>query len=107
MTSIQHLSCGEMTALPGDTNNKTVCHCLLLQGSRGYALIDSGFGFRELQTAVESFGAEVVKTWGIRNDPGLSALYQLKQRNIDPREVRDIVLTHLDFDHAGGLADFP
>ncbi|WP_386348985.1 MBL fold metallo-hydrolase [Xanthomonas campestris] len=25
----------------------------------------------------------------------------------DPRDVRHIVLTHLDFDHAGGLDDFP
>jgi glyoxylase-like metal-dependent hydrolase (beta-lactamase superfamily II) len=24
-----------------------------------------------------------------------------------PRDVRHIVLTHLDFDHAGGLDDFP
>lgn len=25
----------------------------------------------------------------------------------DPRDVKHIVLTHLDFDHAGGLDDFP
>ena len=26
---------------------------------------------------------------------------------LDPRDVRHIVVTHLDLDHAGGLADFP
>ena len=32
---------------------------------------------------------------------------QIQRLGFDPRDVRDIVLTHLDFDHAGGLCDFP
>ena len=31
----------------------------------------------------------------------------LRRRGLDPREVRRVVLTHLDFDHTGGLHHFP
>ena len=36
-----------------------------------------------------------------------TALAQLPGLGIDPSAVTDVVLTHLDLDHAGGLADFP
>src|SRR3546814_13106694 len=26
---------------------------------------------------------------------------------LEPRDVRHIIITHLDFDHAGGIEDFP
>lgn len=32
---------------------------------------------------------------------------QIQRLGFDPRDVRHIVLSHLDFDHAGGLDDFP
>ena len=32
---------------------------------------------------------------------------QIEALGLEPRDVTDIVLTHLDYDHAGGLADFP
>lgn len=39
--------------------------------------------------------------------PGETAAEQLAQEGIDPKEVRYIVVSHLHYDHAGGLADFP
>ena len=42
-----------------------------------------------------------------RLDPDETAVRQVKRLGFDPRDVRDIVVTHLDVDHAGGLPDFP
>lgn len=39
--------------------------------------------------------------------PGETAAEQLAQEGIDPKEVRTIVVSHLHYDHAGGIADFP
>ncbi len=36
-----------------------------------------------------------------------TAIRKIEALGHDPRDVRHIVLTHLDFDHAGGLEDFP
>jgi glyoxylase-like metal-dependent hydrolase (beta-lactamase superfamily II) len=35
------------------------------------------------------------------------AVRQVERMGFDPADVRDIICTHLDRDHAGGLADFP
>jgi glyoxylase-like metal-dependent hydrolase (beta-lactamase superfamily II) len=37
----------------------------------------------------------------------MTAVRQVARLGYDPRDVRHIVMTHLDFDHAGGLDDFP
>lgn len=37
----------------------------------------------------------------------LTAIRQIQALGYNPKDVRHIVLTHLDFDHAGGLDDFP
>jgi glyoxylase-like metal-dependent hydrolase (beta-lactamase superfamily II) len=36
-----------------------------------------------------------------------TALWQVERLGFDRSEVQHIILTHLDFDHAGGLSDFP
>jgi glyoxylase-like metal-dependent hydrolase (beta-lactamase superfamily II) len=43
----------------------------------------------------------------IKFDRSHSAIEQVRSRGFDPRDVRHILVTHLDFDHAGGLEDFP
>lgn len=37
----------------------------------------------------------------------MTAIRQIQRLGFDPRDVTHIVLSHLDFDHAGGLDDFP
>src|SRR3546814_18974113 len=37
----------------------------------------------------------------------LTAVAQVRALGFDPRDVRHIIITHLDFDHAGGIEDFP
>jgi glyoxylase-like metal-dependent hydrolase (beta-lactamase superfamily II) len=36
-----------------------------------------------------------------------TAVAQIERLGFDPSDVRHVVLTHLDLDHAGGLVDFP
>ena len=36
-----------------------------------------------------------------------TAVRQIEALGFSPSDVRHIVITHLDFDHAGGLEDFP
>jgi glyoxylase-like metal-dependent hydrolase (beta-lactamase superfamily II) len=52
-------------------------------------------------------GADALFKLGILIDPRLTALHRLQARGIEPDQVTDIVVTHLDNDHVGGLHDFP
>nr|WP_274349157.1 MBL fold metallo-hydrolase [Xanthomonas campestris] len=83
------------------------CHCLLVETNAGLVLIDTGFGLRDVAEPRARFSAfflALVKP-DLRED--MTAIRQIQRLGFDPRDVRHIVLTHLDFDHAGGLDDFP
>jgi N-acyl homoserine lactone hydrolase len=43
----------------------------------------------------------------VRMRPEQTAAAQVRARGIDPADIRLIVMTHLHFDHASALADFP
>lgn len=84
-----------------------VCHCLLVETGEGLVLVDTGFGTRDIADPVGRLG----RAFLLRSRPALrtaeTALRQIQDLGHDPRDVRHIVLTHLDRDHTGGLADFP
>lgn len=83
------------------------CHCLLVETNAGLVLIDTGFGLRDIaepRARLSAFFLALVKP-DLRED--MTAIRQIQRLGFDPRDVRHIVLTHLDFDHAGGLHDFP
>lgn len=111
---VHHLNCGSLApagrrALNGDggwfDRARLVCHCLLVEAPRGLVLIDTGFGTadiadpRRLGTTAKMI-RPVLRTAD-------TALRQVVDLGYSPGDVRDIVVTHLDFDHAGGLSDFP
>lgn len=82
------------------------CHCLLIETARGLVLVDSGLGRDDVRNPARLGHAFRM---GIR--PRLreeeTAVAQVRALGFDPADVRDVVLTHLDLDHAGGIADFP
>jgi glyoxylase-like metal-dependent hydrolase (beta-lactamase superfamily II) len=113
---IHHLSCGTMcplgkslffhlgTPLPA---RHLVCHCLLIETDRGLVLVDTGMGPADLHPPnprVPAFFRSLNRPHLAEGEP---AMDQLIARGFDPRDVRHIILTHLDFDHAGGIEDFP
>ncbi|MET3961918.1 glyoxylase-like metal-dependent hydrolase (beta-lactamase superfamily II) [Marmoricola sp. OAE513] len=108
MTSlIRHLNCASMAprAPFGLTPDRMVCHCLLIEGPDGLTLVDSGFGTEDL--AQKRMGKAFIALMGASLDPGETAVAQVRALGYAPEDVKDVVLTHLDLDHAGGIGDFP
>jgi len=111
---VHHLNCGTMCPVGafllgqrGLGRGRLVAHCLLLETERdGLVLIDTGFGTRDTERRTplpRSFRAMVAP----RLDATETALAQIEALGLAPGEVRHVVVTHLDLDHAGGLSDFP
>ena len=84
-----------------------VCHCWLIETARdGLVLVDTGLGGEAMMTA-NAGGREFSRLTGARDFDSEAALTQVQALGFAPTDVRHIVLTHLDLDHAGGLIDFP
>jgi len=83
-----------------------VAHCLLVEGTDGLTLVDSGFGTADVATP-RRLGRPFVTAVRPRLHEGETAVRQVEALGFRRDDVRDIVLTHLDLDHAGGLGDFP
>ncbi|MEH2069979.1 MAG: MBL fold metallo-hydrolase [Nostoc sp.] len=84
-----------------------VCHCLLIETDRGLVLIDTGFGQRDVEAPLSRLSPFFVYFNRIQRERKYTAIAQIEQLGFSARDVRHIVLTHLDFDRAGGLEDFP
>lgn len=86
---------------------KMVAHVLLIETAKdGLVLVDTGFGTRDIEGKTglsRAFRTMVGPTLEMAE----TAIEQIRARGMDPADVRHIVVTHLDLDHAGGLGDFP
>ena len=79
---------------------------LLVETDHGLVLVDTGMGVHDHTSPgpmVRAFSAWL----NVTRDPEQTAVRQLARLGYHPEDVRHIVLTHLHFDHAGGLPDFP
>lgn len=83
-----------------------VCHCLLVETADRLVLVDTGLGTGDLEDP-HRLGRPFRGIIRPRLDWAEPAVAQVKALGHDPADVRDVVLTHLDLDHAGGLSDFP
>jgi glyoxylase-like metal-dependent hydrolase (beta-lactamase superfamily II) len=111
---IHHLSCGTLCPVGGSLMSERrcrpfrgalACHCLLLETGAGLVLVDTGLGLNDIGNhRIESF-------FRFQCKPNISeaqtAVRQIEALGFSKDDVRHIVMTHLDFDHAGGLDDFP
>ncbi len=104
MKTIHHINCGTLV-VPGYPT--VVCHCLLLEDESGLTLVDSGIGLRDVQDPVGRFGQTLIDAAGFQFHEADTAVRRIEALGLRPDDVRQIVLTHADPDHAGGLADFP
>ena len=110
-TLIHHLNCATMrpaaARVPKMMPPELVAHCLVIERSQGLTLVDTGFGTDDVHERGRRLGQPFVMLVGATLDASEPAVVQLRALGHDPADVRDIVLTHLDLDHAGGLPDFP
>lgn len=86
---------------------RLTCTCVLIETASCLVLVDTGFGLNDIaapRTRIGWFFRLLLKP-EFREE--MTAIRQIERLGYDPRDVRHIVLSHLDFDHAGGLDDFP
>lgn len=112
---IHHLNTGTMCPIGRRLVNGTgsifqrarmVCHCLLAETNDGLALVDTGIGLDDIGDPMR-LGRKWVRQCKPRLDPAETAVEQVKALGFSPADVRHVLLTHLDRDHAGGVPDFP
>lgn len=102
---IHHLNCGILHVPP---NPKASCHCLLLERKGGQlVLIDTGIGLLDIASPIERIGKLAVEAAGFQFHEELTAIRQIEELGFHANDVTDIILTHADHDHVGGLSDFP
>lgn len=112
---IHHLNCGTCCPVGGRLFDGTtdgplghlVCHCLLIESDAGLVLVDTGFGIRDIAHPHRRLSEFFLKLNNIQLRLEETAESQVRALGFDPKDVRHIVITHLDFDHAGGIEDFP
>ena len=113
---VHHISCGTMCPLGGRLISghgslfgaaKMVCHCLLVETPGGLLLVDSGLGMADVADPRGRLGADFIRMVRPLFAESETALRQVEALGFSRRDVRHILLTHLDLDHAGGISDFP
>jgi glyoxylase-like metal-dependent hydrolase (beta-lactamase superfamily II) len=82
------------------------CHCLLIESEDGLILVDSGLGVDDVADP-KRLGLLFRVATRPRLEVSETALRQVADMGFRPGDLRHIVPTHLDLDHAGGLTDFP
>lgn len=83
------------------------CHCLLLETAGGLTLVDTGYGLRDVHDPRGRLSGFFRRLMAPDLREEMTAVRQIERLGFSAQDVRHIVLTHLDFDHAGGLDDFP
>jgi glyoxylase-like metal-dependent hydrolase (beta-lactamase superfamily II) len=110
-TKIRHISCATMcpaaATVPGLMPRSLVAHVLVVETVDRLVLVDTGFGRDDVRERGKRLGRPFVAMVGAQFDPAQTAYAQLPGLGYAVDDVTDIVVTHLDLDHAGGLPDFP
>lgn len=113
---VHHLNCGTHCPLggalfDGDAHGifaRITTHVLLIETpASGLVLVDTGYGLEDVRRPHPRLPHAWRALLNIRLHEQDTALRQIEALGFRARDVRHVVLTHLDFDHAGGLSDFP
>jgi glyoxylase-like metal-dependent hydrolase (beta-lactamase superfamily II) len=114
---VHHIDCATMCPpsrrlINGDGGlfepSRMVAHCLLVEtDAHGLVLVDTGLGEADLRDPAGRLGGAFAALMGIGKIAFKTAAQHVAALGYQLADVRHIVPTHLDLDHAGGLGDFP
>ncbi len=114
---VHHLGCGTMCPFGGRllggeggpwNPGRLVCHVLLVETDRdGLALVDTGMGLDDIAAPAARLGRPFVALTRPVLREEETAVRRVEALGFSARDVRHVILTHMDLDHAGGLGDFP
>lgn len=111
--NVHHLHCGSFCPVCAPLFGQQgwtahlICHCLLVETDHGLVLIDTGIGLQDYLHTKKRVGTLLSLLGQIEPNLQLTAIRQIEKLGFHPNDVRHIFVTHLDFDHAGGISDFP
>lgn len=113
---IHHMNCGTMCPVCKRLINgnggfferaEMVCHCLMVESEQGLILVDTGLGTDDVLESGRRLGLGFVAMLAPQLRMEETAIEQVRALGFKGGDVKHIVPTHLDLDHAGGLSDFP
>jgi glyoxylase-like metal-dependent hydrolase (beta-lactamase superfamily II) len=103
--NIQFLNCFTCNArVPSHWHSGTLC--LLIETGQGLVLVDTGLGqddYVHRSAILRTFELITI----VPMNPEEAAARQVARLGYQVEDVRHIILTHMHFDHCGGLPDFP
>lgn len=83
-----------------------VCHCMVVETKHGLVLVDTGL-FAEADFERMRAPRPFLAFMRPPRERDATAARQLEKLGYRKSDVRHVVCTHLDVDHAGGISDFP
>jgi glyoxylase-like metal-dependent hydrolase (beta-lactamase superfamily II) len=90
------------------TDQAVPCPAFLIRHpSAGAILVDTGLHPSITSDPKENFGTLGVRFSKPELGPGEDVPAQLRRRGIDPAQVPIVVMTHLHYDHASAISEFP
>lgn len=112
---VHHINCGTGCPFGGalfdgrssGIRGELVCHCLVVETEAGLTLVDTGYGLEDVRHPEGRITKPMMAMLNVHLREQDTAIRQLEALGHKASDVRHIILTHLDFDHAGGLEDFP
>lgn len=125
--SVEPLLCGEIKAPPGFHDHTPgrlarergllarrskwfwvpIQAFLILHPGAGAMLVDTGFHPSVAVDPKRNLGQLNGRVQTIRMEHDQAIEFQLEARGLKPADVRVVVLTHLHYDHASGVVEFP
>ncbi len=85
--------------------DELVSHVLVIELGARLVLVDAGIGLADVASPVARLGLEFCELSGPVLDDRRTVARQLAGLGWGPEQVTDVLVTHPDLDHVGGLAD--